>query len=302
MEFHRIAANPIVNLISQGARSRGLDPRAVLAVANQEGLSGRVGDGGHAFGPFQLNNAGGVITGRPGTAAQLQAWAQSPQGINFALDRIAGVAKGLGGPAAVRAIVSRFERPTDPQGEIFRALQGYGSVPNATPVSAGPGLPVPMIPSTQPIGLGSGYLQSVLDQNRLTLGLPSINFGPLAAAAGPRQTAVTAPAGPSVGAAATAPRKSGKSIKWLEHYAAPYGLTVTSTTEGKHVKGSYHYKGRAIDLAGSPDQMRAAAEAALQHPQDFAEMFYDPIGAYIKDGKIVKGAIGGHSDHVHIAR
>src|SRR5437764_120284 len=115
-----MAAHPIVNLIIQGARARGLDPQAVLAVASQEGLSGRIGDSGHAYGPFQLNNAGGVITGtHPGTYDPgIQAWASSPAGINFALDHMAAVAKGLRGPQAVSAIVSRFERPANIPREI----------------------------------------------------------------------------------------------------------------------------------------------------------------------------------------
>jgi hypothetical protein len=41
-----------------------IDQQAELAVAGQEGLSGGIGDGGHAFGPNQLNDAGGVWTGR----------------------------------------------------------------------------------------------------------------------------------------------------------------------------------------------------------------------------------------------
>lgn len=110
--------------IAARARALGLDPRAVLQVGSAEGLSGGVGDGGHAFGPFQLNDAGGVITGKfPGwTPAQIQQWAWSPAGVDYALAGIARVAKGLSGSGAVSAIVNRFERPADPQGEIARAL------------------------------------------------------------------------------------------------------------------------------------------------------------------------------------
>jgi hypothetical protein len=130
-----LAQNPIRGMVAQRlARwnaqhpNHQVDLKALEAVGGQEGYSGRIGDSGHAFGPFQLNNAGGVITGRfPGQSPQqIQQWATSPQGIDFALSKIGGVAGGLQGPAAVRAIVSRFERPADIPGEIARALGTYG--------------------------------------------------------------------------------------------------------------------------------------------------------------------------------
>lgn len=109
--------------IAAMARARDLDPQAVLAVARQEGLGGGIGDSGHAFGPFQLNNAGGIYpSGAPQEPQAANEWAWSPQGVNYALGGIQRVAGGLQGPEAVRAIVSRFERPADPSGEIARAL------------------------------------------------------------------------------------------------------------------------------------------------------------------------------------
>lgn len=36
-----------------------------------------------------------------------------------------------------------------------------------------------------------------------------------------------------------------------------FGLTITSTTGGKHTEGSHHYSGKAFDAAGSPEAMRA---------------------------------------------
>src|SRR4051794_13595979 len=123
-----MAQRPPVRLtpaqIAARARAFGLDPDAVLRVASAEGLSGGIGDSGHAYGPFQLNNAGGVITRiRPGVNdPATQAWAWSPEGVDFALSRIGQVAKGRSGADAVRAIVTQFERPADPQGEIARAL------------------------------------------------------------------------------------------------------------------------------------------------------------------------------------
>jgi hypothetical protein len=124
-------ASGVLGLIVAGGHARDLDAAALLAVAAQEGLSGRIGDSGHAYGPFQLNNAGGVLTGiKDGTNSQaIQAWAMGQAGISFALDRIQNVAAGLTGNRAVEAIVRRFERPANPDREVQRAELAY---PNYT--------------------------------------------------------------------------------------------------------------------------------------------------------------------------
>lgn len=79
--------------------------------------------------------------------------------------------------------------------------------------------------------------------------------------------------------------------------ATSMGLTITSTTGGKHAPRSYHYQGRAFDAAGSAGQMGAFYDAmAKTNP---TELFYDPRGG-MKHGQNI-GAIGGHGDHVHVA-
>jgi hypothetical protein len=115
-----------VKFIQREAKKRGLDPHAVLAVASAEGLSGGVGDGGHAFGPWQLNDAGGILTNAPAEHHSNE-WAWSDEGIRFALDHIAGVARGQKGTQAIATIVNNFERPADPGAEIARASAAYGS-------------------------------------------------------------------------------------------------------------------------------------------------------------------------------
>jgi hypothetical protein len=112
--------------IQQNAAKYNIDPNALISVAAMEGLGGGVGDGGHAFGPFQMNDAGGVLTGKYPTSQAAQAYAESPQGIEDAIKQIAGVAKGLRGQAAINAIVNGFERPADPNKEIAGANAIYG--------------------------------------------------------------------------------------------------------------------------------------------------------------------------------
>ncbi|MBS1151919.1 MAG: penicillin-resistant DD-carboxypeptidase [Myxococcaceae bacterium] len=79
--------------------------------------------------------------------------------------------------------------------------------------------------------------------------------------------------------------------------ARELGLTVTSTTGGQHAEHSYHYRGRAVDVAGPASAMRQFyREMAATNP---TELFYDPMGG-IKNGRNI-GAIGGHGTHVHVA-
>jgi hypothetical protein len=98
-----------------------LDPLAVMAVALSEGglTYGAVGDNGTSFGPFQLHVGGALPRGRDA------AWANSLDGLQYALRKIARAAKGLTGRAAIEAIVRKFERPADPDSEIQRALGYY---------------------------------------------------------------------------------------------------------------------------------------------------------------------------------
>src|SRR6187551_3391215 len=95
-----------------------------------EGLSGGIGDGGHAFGPGQMNDAGGVLTGKLSgmTPQQKNQWAWSKQGINHLLDGIAaaGVA-GKRGAAAMKALVYNYERPADTAGAYKERLDAWKS-------------------------------------------------------------------------------------------------------------------------------------------------------------------------------
>lgn len=113
-------------LIASLARRYGVDPRAALAIASVEGgFHGSVGDNGTSFGPFQLHEGGALPAGRG------NAWANSPAGIQYALQHIASVARGLHGRAAVSAISSRFERPANVPAEIAKAMGRYGgSIPS----------------------------------------------------------------------------------------------------------------------------------------------------------------------------
>jgi len=116
---------------------------------------------------------------------------------------------------------------------------------------------------------------------------------------GPGGAPSPAPSGSASGPAGAFPAGGSNRDKldWAERTAKAMGLTITSTTGGTHVAGSYHYQGRAVDVAGSPAQMARFFETL--HNTRPTELFYDPKGA-VKNGSDIP-PIGGHSDHVHVA-
>lgn len=128
-----IYGEDLVKYIVAGAHQRRLDPAAVLAVVTSEGgFSGAVGDSGTSFGPFQLH-IGGALPSRISSqgTSYARTWANTPAGVNYALDSIAGVARGLAGQGAINAIVTSFERPADPVSEVSRSSVRYAGIHRA---------------------------------------------------------------------------------------------------------------------------------------------------------------------------
>jgi hypothetical protein len=80
------------------------------------------------------------------------------------------------------------------------------------------------------------------------------------------------------------------------------GVSVSSTTGGTHAANSYHYQGRAIDVVGSiATLVTFFRQAERLFGSKIKELFFDPMGYYIKNGQKISGAIGGHGTHVHLA-
>lgn len=128
-----------------------LDPRAVMAIASHEGLSGGIGDNGTSYGPFQLHLGGAYPSFAPhGSPQQDNAWAWSPQGLQYALSDINRVAGGLKGLPAITAISTKFERPANPSAEIADAARHYGGIPIPS------GSPAPGVPGMVPGDLKGG--------------------------------------------------------------------------------------------------------------------------------------------------
>jgi hypothetical protein len=165
----------VAPIITQLALKRGLDPAAVLAVARGEGgLVNRAGDigdlaGGGSYGPFQLYTKGALPAQYRGRPQAADAFAWSPQGINYALGRMQAVgASGLRGADAVRRIITKFERPYDPQKSIAAALARL-SEPGGSALSTGASLPMKGArpggaDRTQPPGMGNTSTQPPIRQ------------------------------------------------------------------------------------------------------------------------------------------
>lgn len=91
-------------------------------------------------------------------------------------------------------------------------------------------------------------------------------------------------------------------MTFLINFVQGFDLKCGSTTGGNHVSNSYHWSNRAVDMYGSKDEMLRLQRKALRTPQLFREAFYDGAERYVKNGRIIRGKLGGHLDHVHLAR
>lgn len=157
--------NGVIAYLGQVAPQYGVDPAAMLAIANSEGLNTTPGstwtvpgESGPSFGPpsWFSGGAGGTLMQKFGftSASQASQFAWSPAGLDYWIQQVAGVAKGLTGSAAISAIVSGFERPSTnyhgvnlAQKEINTANGLYSQFQQAIGGSAG--TPIPSDTGTQ---------------------------------------------------------------------------------------------------------------------------------------------------------
>lgn len=135
----------VIAYVGQNASRFGLDPAAVLSVANHEGLNRGPGsgyplqwtlpgEGNISFGPpsWYGGTPGNPAAGTPILAAHgsnAPAWSWTPEGLDYWLQKVSGVASGLTGTAAIRAIVTGFENPRADlvAGEVQNASNDYQS-------------------------------------------------------------------------------------------------------------------------------------------------------------------------------
>lgn len=105
-----------------------------------------------------------------------------------------------------------------------------------------------------------------------------------------------------------------KACKRFIMRAVAAGLVVTSTTDGKHAVGSFHFRryvswgislGKAVDVAGTQAQMaRFQRREHRLHGRRYNELFGPVNDACRKDGKPIRLSEGSgleqlHDTHVH---
>lgn len=93
--------------ILNSAKKYQVDPWVALSLAYGEGglNYGAVGDNNSSFGPYQLHVGGALPPGKG------EAWANSPEGIDYAIRQIASAIGTRMGRAGIQAGVTNFERP-----------------------------------------------------------------------------------------------------------------------------------------------------------------------------------------------
>jgi hypothetical protein len=121
---------------------------------------------------------------------------------------------------------------------------------------------------------------------------------------------------PAGGGAEPAPNvKGAKAMLTAIAKARSMGLSarenpVVDHVDPVHVKGSDHYNlfpgthvGAAVDVSGPPAKMRAYFNWARSNVGRLGvkDLFYDPAGYSIDEGRYWGKTIGGHTNHVHLS-
>jgi hypothetical protein len=144
----------VIAYVGSNASRYNLDPAAVLAVANHEGLKTAPGstwilpkESGFNFGPpsWYTGGAGAAIVAQQGNNAAYWAW--TPAGLDYWLQKVSeSGAAGLTGYAAIQKIVTGFERPRADlvQGEVNNAVADYTNFQQQ--IQGSPGNPIVTVP------------------------------------------------------------------------------------------------------------------------------------------------------------
>jgi hypothetical protein len=156
-------------MIAASAKAHKVDPDVALALAQGEGgfdNPAPTGDGGTSYGPFQLHEGGALPAQFNGRPAEADRWANSPAGIDYAMNLIARAVHGKRGAAAIAAGVNLFERPANPAPEIQRDTAFYNGLHGAgrgAPIAAAGGTggqrqaPPSAVPGVGSVGADPGH-------------------------------------------------------------------------------------------------------------------------------------------------
>jgi hypothetical protein len=239
-----------IQAIQHAARQYGIrDWRALAAVANAEsGLDpGSIGDSGSSFGLFQLHQGGAL--GNMSTS-QARQYLDAYRNASFAARQIRALGvQHLTGHDLISAIVSRFERPANPSGEIARAYAWYQQGGHAPTLLSSPDTSTPTdssMPtdtSTQPAGPSPAFIQDMIDQNAKMFHIPSINLPSMATSSTTTLDPATATPMP------TMPSSPGGMVPGAGGYpAGKHGKLIGAPHQGTHTLGNWQ-SDNAVDIA-----------------------------------------------------
>lgn len=148
-----LTRNQVIAYVGANAGRFNVDPAALLAVANHEGLNTAPAskwwlpkESNWSFGPpsWYGNGAGNAILNMfGGNADEAAAWSWSPEGLDYWMSKVSKVASGLTGTSAIAAIVNNFECPLESRaaGEISNASSDYAMFQQAIGTVQVPSLP-----------------------------------------------------------------------------------------------------------------------------------------------------------------
>ena len=205
---------------------------------------------------------------------------------NFPTDSV-GTARYLGKSGQGHRVSGRTPTTVDTYASLAKNPLRGGLIPDAFAQGLAAG---------QAGGKSSGILDSVIQAGKVTAKQLEVK--------GPAQRTSTDLKLPTLPANGVNLGRHKADLFAAEMLAKQAGLRITSTTSGKHAANSWHYKGHAFDASNgtnTPEEKKYALGIAGLFGRNLYELFYDPLGWYVKNGRAVAGKIGGHRDHVHVA-
>lgn len=309
----------VSKLIQRYSRRFGVNPYAVMAVAMTEGglRWGAVGDQGTSFGPFQLHIGGALPRRYWDNPAAGAGFANSPQGIRYAIRQMANSgASGLRGRAAIKAIVRNFERPADPDASIARALDYWrdlrqDGIPGGGGGAFSPSALTPRRAARQAENVGNA-LQMLSGSSYGQQGMsPALAAAVQGSYAGAMKDAVGY--FPNFGKVGRGELQGSDLMRAIIALAQRRGLHVgenplVDPVDPVHAERSFHYQrfgrsnvGRAADISGPGLDRFLRTVIRRWGFSPFQEIIYDPWGQYFAGGSFVRRPYGGHATHAHFA-
>jgi hypothetical protein len=135
--LHPLKGEAFVKALKRSAERHEVDWLAAAAVGMPEGHSGKIGDNGSSYGPWQMH-IGGALPKRWARLGRndprTNAWCWSAPGIDYAIGLMAKAgARRQRGELACTTIVYDFEHPTHPAAETKLAIAAYHQLAAAKP-------------------------------------------------------------------------------------------------------------------------------------------------------------------------